>query len=339
LKNIFHSPVLIFSAEMIAMISGSEGPQKTVGLIQLPSALLRTAGIVYPSPGLRRLKDKAKYVGRGLLTPGLTCEWFTLLARPEMGFATHAQPRIYSKLQRPYLHKDLPPAARLAALREHYRFALGKLSPAALEKIYSTRETRLLVAEIPELGAFSIRLIHRQIYEKEGELTLSLFDDRVNRPMFALSFTIYNTSPERREMFIGGLQGAKRHNDGELIVAVTRGMNGLRPKALLLFAAQQIAAHWEVKIIRAVSDAQNIFRDIRLSHKKVMASYDAFWTDSDGKIDADGLFTLPPRFEPRPIAEVKPNKRSLYKKRYAMLEDFTAQLQNNLRALERQPDA
>jgi uncharacterized protein VirK/YbjX len=324
---------------MIAMISGSEGPHKSVGLVQLPSALLRTAGIVYPFPGLRRLKDKAKYVARGLLTPGLTCEWFTLLARPEMGFATHAQPRIYSKLQRPYLHKDLPPAARLAALREHYQFALKRFTPAALEKIYSGWNARLIETNIPEFGNFSVRLANRRLYEKEGELTLALFNDQADRTMFALSFIVWKNSPDQREIFIGGLQGAKRHNQPEIVVGVTRGMNGLRPKALLLYAAQQLAAHWEVKTIRAVSDAQNIFRDIRLSHKKVMASYDEFWTDSDGKIDADGLFTLPPRFEPRPIADIKPNKRSLYKKRYAMLEDFTAQFQKNLRALERQPDA
>ena len=319
---------------MIAMISASEGPQKSVGLFQLPAALVRTAGIVYPFPGLRRLKDKAKYVARGLVTPGLTCEWFSLLARPEMGFAVRSQPRIYSKLQRPYLHKNLPPAGRLTALREQYNFILGRLSPAALERLYSTWETRLAVTTLPELGSFSVRVAHRRLYEKEGELTLALFDDQAKRSMFALSFTILAAAPDRREIFIGGLQGSKRHNQHELVVGVTRGMNGLRPKALLLFTAQQIAAHWEVKTIRAVSDAQNIFRDIRLSHKKVMASYDEFWTDSDGKADADGLFTLPPRFEPRPIADIKPNKRSLYKKRYAMLEDFAAQIQNNLRALE-----
>jgi uncharacterized protein VirK/YbjX len=194
---------------------------------------------------------------------------------------------------------------------------------------------RLLETTISDLGGFSVRMASRRLYEKEGELTLALFDDRFNRPMFALSFTVWKSGAGTRELFIGGLQGIKRANDGEATVAVTRGMNGLRPKALLLFTVQQIAAHWEVGTIRAVSDAQNIFRDIRLSHKKVMASYDDFWTDSDGKLDADGLFTLPPRFVPRPIADIKPNKRSLYKKRYVMLEDFAAQVPKNLRALEK----
>jgi hypothetical protein len=320
---------------MIAMISGSEVPPKPVGFFQLPSALLRTAGIVYPFPGLRRFKDKAKYVGRGLLTPGLSCEWLSLLARPEMEFAGRLQPRVYSKLQRPYLHKDLRPAGRLAALRAHHGLAVEKLSASALEKIYSSWDVRLLETTIPDLGGFSVRMASRRLYEKEGELTLALFDDRFNRPMFALSFTVWKSGAGTRELFIGGLQGIKRENDGEVTVAVTRGMNGLRPKALLLFTVQQIAAYWEVSTIRAVSDAQNIFRDIRLSHKKVMASYDDFWTDSDGKLDADGLFTLPPRFVPRPIAEIKPNKRSLYKKRYVMLEDFAAQVPKNLRALEK----
>jgi uncharacterized protein len=319
------------------MLSASEGLHSSNNLFRLPSALVRTVGKVYPFPGFQRFGDKAKYVARGLLTPQLTCEWFTLLAQPEMEIICRIQPRLFSKLQRPYLHKDLAPSDALAALKSHYGFVLNHFTPEALEKIYRARTHRLVVWEVPDFGTFSVRIVNRQTYEKEGDLTLALYEDNRNRSLFALTFTLWRNAVDNREIFIGGLQGVQHHDQGDVIVGVTRGMNGLRPKALLLFVAQQIAEHWEVKTIRAVSDAKNIFRHLRLRHKKFVASYDEFWLESDGQMDTDGFFTLPTRFIPRPIAEIKQNKRSLYKRRYAMLESFSSQIKNNLCALKKYP--
>jgi hypothetical protein len=243
-------------------------------------------------------------------------------------------PRLYSKLQRPYLHRQLTPTAALAALRAHYDFTIENFSAAAMEQVCQREGVKLATLTVPELSDFSVRLAYRSKFEKEGELTLSLIDECSQKNWFTLSFTIWQGQPQP-ELFIGGLQGVQQNNLREDIVALTRGLHGLRPKALLLFTAQQIAAAFDLAAIRATSDDLNVFRDLRLRHKKVVASYDDFWTDSDGKLAADGLFTLPARFEPRPVNEIKPNKRSLYKKRYAMLEIWGAQMQISLRGLRK----
>ena len=107
-------------------------------------------------------------------------------------------------------------------------------------------------------------------------------------------------------------------------------MHGLRPKGLLLFTVQQLAAIWGIEKIRAVSNELNVFRDFRLSKKKVVADYDEFWIESGGQLDADNLFTMPSRFAPRPITEIKPNKRALYKKRYAMLDELVVTISNSI---------
>lgn len=318
----------ILSAATIA-VSPVVKKKSSPGLI---GTLVRTAGQVYPFAGVRRLKDKSKYVARGLLTPRLTRAWFEILDQPELEPFRRWHPRLFSKLQRPYLHRQLKPAAALAALRAHYEFIVKTFSGAAIEQVCQREGVKLATLTVPEVGDFSVRLAYRSKFEKEGEFTLGLIDERSQQIWFTLSFTIWKESPPR-ELFIGGLQGVQQNNLREDVVAITRGMHGLRPKALLLFTAQQIAAAFDLAAIRATSDDLNVFRDLRLRHKKVVASYDEFWTDSDGKLAADGLFTLPARFEPRPVSELKPNKRSLYKKRYAMLEILGAQMQTSLRGL------
>jgi len=305
----------------------------------VPVALWVTASRAYPFEGSHRLKDKAKYIGRGLLMPRLMHRWFQFLRQPEMLPLVAACPRLYSKLQRPYLHLKLGAKDRLSALSEHYRFVLDRLAPAALVRIYSRPGVTLAEFAIPEMGDFSVRLLYWNKFEKEGELTLALFEERHGERgiSFALSFTLRAAAPDRSEFFIGGLQGFKRLNERQYVVDITRGMHGLRPKGLLLFALQQIADVWQVRDIRAAGDEMRVFNYFWLRHKPVMSSCSEFWRESDGISDADGNFTLPARFVPRPLADIKPNKRSLYRKRYSLLETLTAQIQSRLRGLEKGP--
>src|SRR5450755_4185696 len=93
-----------------------------LSLARVPVALATTAFKVYPYPGAERAKDKIKYLFRGLLTPKLTQQWFQFLSRPELAVVTEQNPRIFGKLQRPYLHLKLRPAMRLKALTQHYGF-------------------------------------------------------------------------------------------------------------------------------------------------------------------------------------------------------------------------
>ena len=60
--------------------------------------------------------------------------------------------------------------------------------------------------------------------------------------------------------------------------------------------------------------------------------YDGFWTEADGKLETDGWFHLPARLQKRDATEMKPNKRSMYRKRYAMLDAVSAQIHRALGA-------
>jgi uncharacterized protein VirK/YbjX len=304
----------------------SENTPKELSLLGLVRVLFAGATQMYPQRGLQRAKDRAKFCLRGLAMPLLTRQWFQLLANPTLSVVVRNSPRVLSKLQRPYLHRKLKARERLNVLKEHYRFVQEMLLPGAMEQIYSERGAVLAKISVEGTGEFSLRLGYWSPFEKEGELSIALMDEASGGSLFVLSFSVTSFSPAESDIFIGGLQTMRKTTNRELVVDITRGMSGLRPKALLLYALQQLASAWHFKHIRAVSNDLLVFRDFRLKKKLVAADYDEFWIESDGRLDADGFFTLPIEFVPRPITEIKPNKRSLYKKRYSMLDGLGSQI-------------
>ena len=103
----------------------------------------------------------------------------------------------------------------------------------------------------------------------------------------------------------------------------------MRPKALLVFTVQQLAACRGITRMRAVGDETHIYRH---SHtRKILAtSCDEFWIESGGTLSADGMFDLPIAFSPRDISTIKVNKRQMYRRRYAMLAGFADQIRAQL---------
>ena len=58
--------------------------------------------------------------------------------------------------------------------------------------------------------------------------------------------------------------------------------------------------------------------------------YDAFWQESGGVLSSDGIYNLPARHVARRLSDIKANKRSLYRHRYAMLDQLAVVLQLGL---------
>lgn len=290
----------------------------------LIKTLVKTAPLVHPGHKLGSFFKQAKHCARGLAFARESKAWFKLLQTPELAVATRNHPYLFQKLQRPYLNRTLNTRQRLKALQQHYRFITTLFSPAVREKVYATPGKVLVALPLEGVGNFGLRLSCSQ-QEKEGDLVVSLVNLEVGLVMATLAFSITCFETEPREIFIGGLQGNKRANDKELIISFTRGMHGLRPKALLLFALQQLAIIWGIIRVRATGDDTHIYRHWQ-KRKQVAASYDEFWLECGGTLATDGMFDLPTQFIPREIATLKPNKRQMYKRRYIKLAEIAVQI-------------
>ncbi len=271
---------------------------------------------------------RLKYCARGLAFPRATAQWLEVLDTPALAPVVRHQPKLFQKLQRPYLASTLHTAQRLEVLTHHYRFVQQELGPAWVREIYST-PGKCLAGLRDENGAlYEIRLKSSWM-DKEGELTLTLQHQATGVDLFVLTFSITHFAADRCEALIGGLQGNKQANDRDLVVGLTRHWHGLRPKSLLLFAMHQLAEIWGVTRLRAVGDTTHIYQHWR-QRKAVASSYDAWWREAGGLLGVDGLFDLPVRFVPRDIATLKVNKRQMYKRRYLMLADLAGQINSSL---------
>jgi uncharacterized protein VirK/YbjX len=194
-----------------------------------------------------------------------------------------------------------------------------------MERVYTPPGKLLAALTLAEVGQFELRLSFSR-HRREGDLMVDLLNQQTGAVMFSIVFSITQSEVERREIFIGGLQGNKLANDQKLITAMTRSLHGLRPKALLLFVLQQFALIFRIKRLRAVSDERHVFRHW-LKRKEIASSYDQWWLDAGGKLASDGIFDLPPFFVPRDILSLNVNKRQMYKRRYLMLGEIADQIQ------------
>ncbi len=295
-------------------------------MMQFAARLIRTAPQVHPHPGWRDWFSRWKYCARGLATPRLTQEWFELLAAPKLSPLVENHPHVHSKLQRAYLDRGLWPQRRLQRLKSHYRFVVERLSLGAVRAIYGPGGMQLARIPLDESGSLILRLAYYDSLSKEGEMSVCVHDGDSGALLVALTFCVARYDAARKEALIGGLQGFKTPNEKERIVEITRSLHGLRPKALLLFTLQQLAAAWEISSLRAVTDAQHVYRHYR-KRKKVALCYDEFWLESAGERGADGYFTLPVAPLVRDLTGMKPSKRQMYRRRYALLGSLAAEIQ------------
>jgi uncharacterized protein VirK/YbjX len=289
----------------------------------LVGKLLETAPLVHRDPSPGGIVKRAKYCLRGLAFAPYTSEWFEFLEKPKLTFIVQNNPALFHKLQRPYLNRTLNTAERLDALKQHYLFILDQFSQSLTEEVYTPSGKLLLELPIEGIGTLELHLLCSKM-QKEGDLTLCLTIKESSQGVATLSFSISKWQKQHKEVFIGGLQGDKA-TDERTVVAITRGLYGLRPKALLFYLVQRLSTHWGVGRLRAVSDDLHIYRHFQ-ARRNVVASYNQFWNECGGTLAPDGVFDLPPAFVPREISTIRANKRQLYRRRYAMLEGMNHQL-------------
>jgi uncharacterized protein VirK/YbjX len=285
--------------------------------------LLSTAPLIHKVATPGGLLKRAKYCVRGLAFAPYTRDWFAFLEAPEMAFIVKHNPCLFHKLQRPYLTRTLNTLQRLEALKQHYKFVLRQFSAKLIEEVFTPAGKVLAELPLEKAGTIVVRLCYSRM-QKEGDFTLCLETKETRRGIATLSFSVWRCEGTEREIFVGGLQGDKGTSE-DMVVALTRGMHGLRPKAFLIYILQQLSSCWGISRVRAVSDHAHIYQHFQ-SRRNLRASYDEFWVECGGFSVSDGSFELPAVFTPRDIATIRANKRQLYRRRYAMLEGIREQL-------------
>jgi hypothetical protein len=273
-----------------------------------------------------RLHRAVRFCLRAWASPAAHREWFEILDRPELRAALAYSPRMCERVQRDYVSTQLSPAQRSLLLRKH--FDLVCAMPAEVrDAVYSDagfEVARFKVAEIEHV----LKLQHVPGNCREGDLGL-VWDCTLGRVATA-SFALVNATRGVRVMLVGGLQGGRGDTMMDMYKVLTRAMHGLRPMSALVHFLQMTAQALAADELLCVEDRAHIrFKPGKTKGKKQL-EYDQVWQEHGGTAYKLGLQRVPVDTARRDLADVSSHKRSMYRKRYVLLDDVAGLLRTSM---------
>ena len=255
----------------------------------------------------------------------------------------HRQIGLYELMTRIFFYKDSTAMERLEAIINHFDYIQNIFTDEVIRSMYSIDKDNFLddvsrikrgfvVWQSEELN-MKAQLYYGAGQRKEGLLTLLLTLE--NQGVYHANFRFGKGFNGEPAMWIGTIQGYKDGLDNAK--TVTKKMFGYRPKNFVMFLLRHIAVLCKVESIYAVSD-EGFYANTHLvrGHRAKVAELDPLWEESGGVVCSDErFFNIPLEEYRKPIEEIKSQKRSQYRKRYELLDQYEQEIQEHLKPLLR----
>lgn len=241
---------------------------------------------------------------------------------------------LYELMTRIFFYKDSTVNERLQAIIDHFDYIEQVFTDETIQSMYdidsdnflddvSRLKRGIVIWESEDLD-MKARLYYGAGQRKEGLLTLLLTLGQ--QGVYHANFRFGKGFNNEKAMWIGTIQGYK---DGlENAKSITKKMFGYRPKNFIVFLLRMLAKQCGVETIYAVSD-DGFYANTHLirGHRAKVAELNSLWQESGGTVCDDVRFYMLPLEELRkPIEEIKSQKRSQYKKRYALLDAYESEI-------------
>jgi uncharacterized protein VirK/YbjX len=273
------------------------------------------------------LKLRAKFVLAAMRTPSVSRRLASTERASPLGDLLSERPETIGNLLWPYQCASWNAEQRFDRITEHVK-AVRKIPGLDLAP-----DEKLVLLDLSSISPDVSLILDRPAWlEREGHLTLSLFKGDFRA--FTVSFSL-SATPEL-DLFIGGLQGRQSDDILNLYRDLTKDFDGMRPRDFLLEALRLFALKIGVKHIYGVADDQKISRHKYFAGKETGGfGYDDVWLERGGERVAASHFKLPLEGSRRPLEEISSKKRSMYRKRYAMLDEIETRMPSDLTQAQR----
>ncbi|WP_261875136.1 VirK/YbjX family protein [Vibrio rarus] len=250
-----------------------------------------------------------------------------LLNNDVFHYAINQKPRLLEKALKPYLFVDLPVAERMSLIEQHFNL-LNSTFNASIKQVFVHGGLPLLDLDDSKGNTFTVILFDGEM--REGSLGLRLIN-HLGQTIYSITFNLSN--PSHLTMHIGALKGPSDsvEDRNQVIKTLTRSFHGLRPKALMVELALIFGNALGVAEFIGVSNKGHIYQALRYKgskNKSVTFNYDELWQEYSAQRSDKYRYSIPAVPERKDPSTLKKNKRRLYTKRYAWLDE----LQSNLTA-------
>ena len=258
-----------------------------------------------------------------LLWPKATQVWLDFVdATPLLREVIGQQPKLITKIYRPYLRSDMGCAQRVEVLKTHYQrvqdLGLSALTAQALRSPQTLYQGQTK-SELP----FALRLTATQQGHREGEYCLSLIYQ--DHALFELNCTL-GVEGGQACLYVGRLQGTSQAEAQQWVRQATSELHACRPANLMLHAVRNLASVWHCDSVLLISNRQRVALNLwRRFH--ITANYDKTWLEAGASLRSDGWYVLEPLAEKEiDLSEIASKKRAEAKRRQALLNGVYAGL-------------
>ena len=211
-----------------------------------------------------------------------------------------------------YLDKRFSPKERVDQIECTFSAMEKILGPHLIETL--VREGTVVLAQLNERLTLNLNL--NNIDYLEGYFSINIQDGTTKR-YYDASFGII----DQNRLLVASIQGPKGEQAQELVRQLTKDLHGMRPMFFMVDVLKLLAQAWGMTLCGIPYKRQV---KIRLhGSKKVFFNYDEYWQENEGHYENE-YWVMPTTLTRRPLEEIQSKKRSMYKKRYAMLDAVMA---------------
>lgn len=285
--------------------------------------VLAAARKIYPSRKLGTLKNwyslfSAAMKARPELRELLAREEHRALRRELLSY-----PETLGFVEWPYIHAGWPVTQRFLALSQHMQALQTDMAAFDVG-----RSGSVLVADMNAVYP-GLRLVVDRAFWcfREGSLVFNQFvgDDR----LMTLPFS-FGIDGGERVVYVGAVQGSNAEGALATYREVAKGLHGMRSRDFLIKAFQLLMHHLGVQRILCISEEQRHHRHRYFTtnpDEKFNLNYDEIWTEHNGSPNGDGFWRLPMVPAQRPMEEIAAKNRALYRRRYALMDQLSADME------------
>ncbi|WP_101776385.1 VirK/YbjX family protein [Pasteurella oralis] len=218
-----------------------------------------------------------------------------------------------------FLDKRFNTQQRFASICDNLHFIPAKLTTLGLPQLW---QQPICFGEVIE--DFELYLNLNQYQAMEGFWALELRYRPTQELIYLLTF-----GKVEQALLIAVIQGPNFDGSKDIVKQLTKKCHGLRPAYLMVEAMKALTnAFGYQKLLGIPHKYQNKSRLVQ--SKRYVVDYDAIFAESAGVLK--DYWELPVQFNIKEMESIPSNKRSMYRKRYAMLE----QLQDSMNRILQQ---
>ena len=208
-----------------------------------------------------------------------------------------------------FLDKRFNTQQRFDAMCDNLTFLPEKLTALGLPPLW---QQAISFGEV--IPDFEMRLTITDYQPMEGFWTLELVHSPSQELVYLLTF-----GKVQQALLIAVIQGPNFEGSKDMVKLLTKKCHGLRPAYLMVEAMKALTNVLGYSALWGIPHKyQNKSRIVQ--SKRYVVDYDAIFAESAGTLK--DYWELPLHFETKNMDDIPSNKRSMYRKRYAMLEQL-----------------